>query len=52
MIRVVISSGTDKVSIPNLLWMDGEEAAGQLKGLGLLMVNTEEDTETWAPEGW
>lgn len=50
-IRVVISSGTGKVAVPNLLWMQEDTARAELEKLGLIAINTVEDTVTWAPEG-
>ncbi len=50
-IRVVISSGTGRVSIPDLLWMQGDKVSQRLEELGLPAVNTREDSQSWAPKG-
>ncbi len=50
-IKVTISSGNGMVIVPDLLWMQSDSALEQLEELGLIAVNVETDSETWAPEG-
>ncbi|MEH2928687.1 PASTA domain-containing protein [Candidatus Ventrimonas sp. KK005] len=50
-IQVTISSGNGKVILPDVLWMNQEMALDQLEELGLVAVNEELDTETWAVKG-
>lgn len=50
-IKVTISSGNGMVIVPDLLWMPSDMALKQLEDLGLIAVNVETDSETWAPEG-
>lgn len=50
-IRVTISSGNGMVALPDLLWMQRDQAMALLEELELIAVNEEEDSGTWAPQG-
>ncbi len=50
-IRLVISSGSGRTTVPDVVWMTEENAVALLKEQGLIAVNTETDDESWAPSG-
>lgn len=50
-VKVIVSSGTGKATVPDVLWMEQQEAEAYLKELGLLGINVESDAETWAAKG-
>ena len=50
-IRLVISSGSGRTAVPDVVWMTEENAVALLKEQGLIAVNTETDDESWAPSG-
>lgn len=50
-IRLIISSGSGRTTVPDVVWMTEENAVALLKEQGLIAVNTETDDESWAPSG-
>lgn len=50
-VNVIVSSGTGKTTVPDVLWMKQEDAESYLQELGILGINTETDTNTWAAPG-
>ena len=51
LIRVIISSGSGRTTVPDVVWMTEENAVALLREQGLIAVNTEKDEESWAPAG-
>ncbi len=52
LIRVVISSGSGRTTVPDVVWMTEANAMAMLQEEGLIAVNTETDPEGWAPAGF
>ena len=50
-VKVVLSSGTGKINVPDIQWMQEDSARSLLEELEVVAINTVEDTETWAPAG-
>jgi len=50
-VLLVLSSGSGKAVIPDVVWMNEETAASLLSENGLIAVNQVEDSESWAPAG-
>lgn len=50
-IQLILSSGSGKSVIPDVVWMSRDNAMTMLEENSLIAVNTVEDTESWAPEG-
>lgn len=50
-VYVTISSGNGKAQIPDVMWMDQTAATELLSEYELIAVNTETDSESWAPAG-
>ncbi|NBH71189.1 PASTA domain-containing protein [Clostridiaceae bacterium] len=50
-VLLVLSSGSGKAIIPDVVWMDEEAAMAMLSENGLIAVNQVEDGESWAPAG-
>ncbi len=50
-VQLILSSGSGKSVVPDVVWMREENARAMLTESGLIAVNTAEDTESWAPAG-
>ena len=50
-VSVILSSGSGKTVVSDVLWMQEEAARAALTEQGLVAVQTVQDTTTWAPEG-
>ena len=50
-VYVVISSGSGKTRIPDIMWMSEKKGTEILNSYDLIAINVEEDTDTWAPKG-
>lgn len=50
-VKVVLSSGTGKINVPDILWMQEADARSLLEDYDVVAINTVEDYDTWAPAG-
>lgn len=50
-VLLILSSGSGKTLVPDVVWMNEENAMAMLSENGLIAVNRVEDSENWAPAG-